>query len=82
MQHMQLMAAHAAFLTHAADAPRMKTKKNIIVRASLVMIFVPNNDETLFPTIYVEPSKTSLITTAQHSCPGTDPRVCPGPDVA
>jgi hypothetical protein len=37
MQHMQLMAAHAAFLTHAADAPRMKTKKNIIVRASLIM---------------------------------------------
>ena len=77
------MAAHAAFLTFAADAPRMKTKKNIIVRASRVMFFyVSNNDETLFPTIYVEPSKTSLITTAQHSCPGTDPRVCPGPDVA
>jgi hypothetical protein len=37
MQHMQLMAAHAAFLTHAVDAPRMKTKKNIIVRASRVM---------------------------------------------
>jgi hypothetical protein len=40
MQHMQLMAAHAAFLTHAADAPRMKTKKNIIVRASRVMFFM------------------------------------------
>jgi hypothetical protein len=39
MQHMELMAAHAAFLTHAVDAPRRKTKKNIIVRASLVMIF-------------------------------------------
>ena len=39
MQHMQLMAAHAAFLTFASDAPRMKTKKNIIVRASLIMIF-------------------------------------------
>jgi hypothetical protein len=40
MQHMQLMAAHAAFLTHAADAPRRKTKKNIIVRASLIKIFM------------------------------------------
>jgi hypothetical protein len=40
MQHMQLMAAHAAFLTFAADAPRMKTKKNIIVRASLINIFM------------------------------------------
>ena len=39
-QHMQLMAAHAAFLTHAADAPRRKTKKNIIVRASLIKIFM------------------------------------------
>jgi len=44
MQHMQLMAAHAAFLTFAADAPRMKTKKNIIVRASRDMFFVSNND--------------------------------------
>ena len=76
------MAAHAGFLTHAADAPRMKTKKNIIVRAALIMIFVSNNDGTQFPSIYFNPSKTYVITTAQHSCPGTDPRVCPGPDVA
>jgi hypothetical protein len=40
MQHMQLMAAHAAFLTHAADAPGRTTKNNIIVRASLIMIFM------------------------------------------
>ena len=83
MQHMQLMAAHAAFLTHAADAPRRKTKKNIIVRASRVMFFMCQiMMRHYFPQYIFEPSKTSLITTAQHSCPGTDPRVCPGPDVA
>jgi hypothetical protein len=53
MQHMQLMAAHAAFLTFAADAPRMKTKKDIIVRASRVMFFyVPINDDTISHNIF------------------------------
>ena len=38
MQYREIMSAHSDFLTHAVDAPRRKTKKNLIVSASVDII--------------------------------------------
>ena len=68
-QHMQLMLNTAT--------PRRKT--HIVVSASVVMMLMSQ-----IMIIYFEPSNTSICnnncTTQFFS--GTDPRVCPGPDVA
>jgi hypothetical protein len=50
---MQLMAAHAAFLTHAADAPRRKTKKkHHCAGITYQDFYVSNHVGTQFPSIY------------------------------
>ena len=76
VRQMQLMLTKA---TPWRDTNRFHHCVSITCHDAVVL----NHVLTLFyHNIFNFSTNTSVIPIAQHNCPGTDPRVCPGPDVA